>query len=169
LVQQVTGELGLPVRYVSTDEPTLRGMDSISQHLEAARLEATGKAGAVLVLLGCAPVLIAEGLTESLAGRFEPLRPLHWSRAKMRVAFGWKVNQYLSFGGYPSSAPLIRDPTRCSPAGKLEQRGRETDRESVVNWEPDCARFPAVPVGRSQPRNRNPAEAGFPSQATVRF
>ena len=49
LVQQVTDQLGQPVRYVSADEPTLRGTDWISQQWEAARLEATGKAGAVLV------------------------------------------------------------------------------------------------------------------------
>src|SRR5512146_1303138 len=50
LVQQVTGELSLPVRYASADEPTLRGADWISQQWEAARLEASGEAGAVLVL-----------------------------------------------------------------------------------------------------------------------
>ena len=50
LVQQVTAQLRVPVRYVSADEPTLRGPDWISQQWEAARLEATGKAGAVLVL-----------------------------------------------------------------------------------------------------------------------
>jgi uncharacterized protein len=145
LVQQVTGELSVPVRYVSADEPTLRGMDWLSQQWEAARLEATGKAGAVLVLdeiqkipawsetvkrlwdedtrkkrplkvvlLGSAPLLIAQGLTESLAGRFETLRLPHWSYAEMRDAFGWKIDQYLSFGGYPGAAPLIRDPPRWS-------------------------------------------------------
>src|SRR2546423_13447483 len=50
LVQQVTGDLSLPVRYASADEPTLRGADWISQQWEAARLDASGKAGAVLVL-----------------------------------------------------------------------------------------------------------------------
>jgi len=50
VVQQVTAQLRVPVRYVSADEPTLRGPDWISQQWEAARLEVTGKAGAVLVL-----------------------------------------------------------------------------------------------------------------------
>ena len=45
LVQQVTDELRLPVRYVSADEPTLRGIDWIGQQWEAARLDVTGKAG----------------------------------------------------------------------------------------------------------------------------
>ena len=43
LVQQVTAQLRVPVRYVSADEPTLRGLDWISQQWEAARLEAIGK------------------------------------------------------------------------------------------------------------------------------
>ena len=145
LVQQVTDELSLPVRYVSADEPTLRGADWISQQWEAARLEVSGKAGAVLVLdeiqkipawsetvkrlwdedtrkkrplkvvvLGSAPLLIAQGLTESLAGRFEMLHLPHWSFAEMRQAFGWKVDQYLTFGGYPGAASLIGDPVRWS-------------------------------------------------------
>ena len=50
LVQQVTAELGVPVRYASADEPTLRGTDWIGQQWEAARLEAADTAGAVLVL-----------------------------------------------------------------------------------------------------------------------
>jgi predicted AAA+ superfamily ATPase len=143
LVQQVTAELDVPVRYVSADEPTLRGPDWINQQWEAARLEATGKAGAVLVLdeiqkipvwsetvkrlwdedtrkkrpvkvvlLGSAPLLITQGLTESLAGRFETLRLPHWSFTEMRTAFGWTLEQYLYFGGYPGAAPLVGDPAR---------------------------------------------------------
>jgi hypothetical protein len=145
LVQQVTDELSLPVRYASADEPTLRGADWISQQWEAARLEASGGAGAVLVLdeiqkipswsetvkrlwdedtrkkrplkvvlLGSAPLLMAQGLTESLAGRFETLRLPHWSYAEMREAFGFTLEEYLYFGGYPGAAPLIRDPVRWS-------------------------------------------------------
>ncbi len=143
LVQQVTRELGIPVRYVSADEPTLRSTDWIGQQWEAARLEATGNAGAVLVLdeiqkipvwsetvkrlwdedtrrkrplkvvlLGSAPLLIAHGLTESLAGRFETLRLPHWSYAEMRDAFDFTLDEYLYFGGYPGAAPLARDPVR---------------------------------------------------------
>ena len=143
LVQQVTGGLDVPVRYVSADEPTLRAADWIGQQWEAARLEGTGKAGAVLVLdeiqkipawsetvkrlwdedtrkrrllkvvlLGSAPLLIAQGLTESLAGRFETLRLPHWSFSEMREAFDFTLDDYLYFGGYPGAAPLARDPAR---------------------------------------------------------
>jgi len=65
-----------------------------------------------VVLLGSAPLLVAQGLTESLAGRFELLRLPHWSFAEMRAAFGFSLDQYLFYGGYPGAAPLIRQPQR---------------------------------------------------------
>jgi len=65
-----------------------------------------------VVLLGSAPLLVERGLTESLAGRFELLRLTHWSFAEMRDAFGWTLERYLFFGGYPGGAGLVRDPAR---------------------------------------------------------
>lgn len=65
-----------------------------------------------VVVLGSAPLLISRGLTESLAGRFELLHLPHWSYSEMRAAFGWNLQQYLYYGGYPGSAPLIRDEQR---------------------------------------------------------
>lgn len=65
-----------------------------------------------VVLLGSAPLLIAQGLTESLAGRFEVIPLSHWSLAEMRAAFGWSVNEYVFHGGYPGAAPLIADEVR---------------------------------------------------------
>lgn len=142
LVQQVVEELGVPVRYASADEPTLRGGEWIAQQWEAARLEG-GRGGGVLVLdevqkipawsesvkrlwdadrrakappkvvlLGSAPLLVARGLTESLAGRFELLHLPHWSFAEMRAAFGWSLDEYLYFGGYPGAAPLAGEAER---------------------------------------------------------
>jgi predicted AAA+ superfamily ATPase len=65
-----------------------------------------------VVLLGSAPLLIRQGLTESLAGRFEILHLPHWSWGEMRQAFGFTLEEYLYFGGYPGAAPLIGDPER---------------------------------------------------------
>jgi len=65
-----------------------------------------------VVLLGSAPLLIQHGLTESLAGRFEILHVPHWSFTEMKTAFGWTLDQYLFFGGYPGAASLINDPER---------------------------------------------------------
>ncbi len=65
-----------------------------------------------VLLLGSAPLLLQRGLTESLAGRFELLRVPHWSFTEMHDAFGWDLERYLFFGGYPGSAPLVRDESR---------------------------------------------------------
>lgn len=65
-----------------------------------------------VVLLGSAPLLIAQGMTESLAGRFELLHLPHWSFAEMRDAFGFGLDEYLYFGGYPGAAALIHEPER---------------------------------------------------------
>jgi hypothetical protein len=59
-----------------------------------------------VVILGSAPLLIQRGLTESLAGRFELVPVGHWTLAEMREAFGFGLEQYLFFGGYPGTAPL---------------------------------------------------------------
>lgn len=65
-----------------------------------------------VVLLGSAPLLVQHGLSESLAGRFETLHLPHWSLEEMRDAFGWDLEQFLAFGGYPGSVPLIDDAGR---------------------------------------------------------
>jgi predicted AAA+ superfamily ATPase len=76
--------------------------------------DADTRTGAPLkvVLLGSAPLLIQRGLTESLAGRFEVLHLRHWSYTEMHDAFGWSVDQYVFYGGYPGAAPLIIEPKR---------------------------------------------------------
>lgn len=65
-----------------------------------------------VVVLGSAPLLMHQGLTESLAGRFETVHVPHWSYAEMHAGFGVTLEQYLYFGGYPGAAPLIQDPPR---------------------------------------------------------
>ena len=65
-----------------------------------------------VILLGSSRLLIQKGLTESLAGRFEALYLGHWTYAEMHEAFGWSIEQYVYFGGYPGSATLIDDEER---------------------------------------------------------
>lgn len=65
-----------------------------------------------VILLGSSRLLIQKGLTESLAGRFETFYLGHWSFAEMEAAFGWSIEQYIYFGGYPGSATLINDEER---------------------------------------------------------
>ncbi len=65
-----------------------------------------------VVLLGSAALLVQQGLSESLAGRFELIRTPHWSFAEMREAFGFSLDQFVHFGGYPGAAALIEDEQR---------------------------------------------------------
>ena len=65
-----------------------------------------------VILLGSAPLLIQQGLTESLAGRFESIHLPHWSFAEMHDAFGFTLEDFLWFGGYPGAASLIGEPER---------------------------------------------------------
>ncbi len=57
-----------------------------------------------IVILGSAPLLMQSGLRESLAGRFEPIHVSHWSYEEMARAFGFSLDQYLYYGGYPGLA-----------------------------------------------------------------
>ena len=67
-----------------------------------------------VILLGSSPWLVQKGLTESLAGRFEIIPITHWSFSEMNKVFGWTLEKYAYFGGYPGAVPLVNpnDPTR---------------------------------------------------------
>ena len=65
-----------------------------------------------VIIMGSSSLRIQHGLTESLAGRFESTYISHWSYPEMHEAFGWGVEQYIWFGGYPGSASLIEDEYR---------------------------------------------------------
>ncbi len=67
-----------------------------------------------VLLLGSSRVLLEKGLSESLAGRFEEIRMSHWSYSEMRDCFGFSLDQYLYYGGYPGAASLITDDDRFS-------------------------------------------------------
>ncbi len=65
-----------------------------------------------VLLLGSSRLLLQQGLTESLAGRFELIRMGHWSFREMKEAFGWTLDQYIYYGGYPGTAPLVSNEVR---------------------------------------------------------
>ncbi len=65
-----------------------------------------------VILSGSSRLLVQQGLTESLAGRFELLELGHWCFPEMALAFGWEQEQFLWFGGYPGSVALIGDEQR---------------------------------------------------------
>ncbi|MBI2891100.1 MAG: ATP-binding protein [Nitrospirae bacterium] len=142
LVRQAVERSRLPARFASADEPTLRGSHWIAEQWEAARLEAENRPALLVldeihnisgwseavkrlwdedtrarrtlkvVLLGSAPLVFQQGLTESLAGRFEMIHLPHWSLREMKKAFGFDMERYLYFGGYPGAAPLSNEPDR---------------------------------------------------------
>jgi len=68
--------------------------------------------GLKLVLLGSSRILLQQGLTESLAGRYETTYMGHWSFNEMQEAFGYDEDQFIWFGGYPGAASLIQDERR---------------------------------------------------------
>lgn len=134
--------LGLPHHYVSADSPATHTAAWIRQQWERARADAlSGPAILALdevqkvphwsdavkalwdedtredrdvrvVLLGSSPLLMQAGMTESLAGRFEVLRWTHWTYAECNAAFGWNLETFLFYGGYPGAAPLVGDVAR---------------------------------------------------------
>ena len=65
-----------------------------------------------VLLLGSSRLLLRKGLTESLAGRYELIRMGHWSYPEMRDAFGFTLEQWIYFGGYPGAAGYIADMRR---------------------------------------------------------
>lgn len=91
-VQKVTGWSAWVKRY--WDEDTFAGRD------------------VRVVLTGSSPLLVQRGLSDSLAGRFEVVRYTHWLWPECREAFGWDLDTYIFYGGYPGAAPLVNDQAR---------------------------------------------------------
>ena len=75
-----------------------------------------------VVILGSSRLLLKDGLTESLAGRFELIRMPHWSYNEMHEAFGMDLEQFIYFGGYPGGAKYVHD----------ERRWRKYIKDSIV-------------------------------------
>ncbi len=65
-----------------------------------------------VLLLGSSRVMLEKGLSESLAGRFEEIRMSHWSYMEMKECFGFTLDQYIYYGGYPGAASLIDEEDR---------------------------------------------------------
>ena len=142
VVRQALAATELPSHYASADDPALRDSAWLEAQWEEGRRMArdsaailaideiqkvTGWAEAVkrlwdedraeeiplrVVLLGSAALLVQRGLSESLTGRFELIRAPHWSYTEMRDAFGFSLDQFVYFGGYPGAADLVDDEQR---------------------------------------------------------
>lgn len=64
-----------------------------------------------VLILGSSALMMQEGLTESLAGRFFLHRCTHWGYQECLKAFGWTLEQWLYFGGYPGAVSFTGDET----------------------------------------------------------
>lgn len=65
-----------------------------------------------VVLLGSSSLALQTGLSESLAGRFELIRVHHWSYPESMEAFGYSLDDYLVYGGYPGADAYRQDQDR---------------------------------------------------------
>ena len=65
-----------------------------------------------VVLLGSSRLLLKDGLTESLAGRYELIRMPHWSYSEMNEAFCIDIDRYIFFGGYPGGVNFMKSEAR---------------------------------------------------------
>ena len=62
-----------------------------------------------VVVLESSSLQIQSGLTESLAGRFELTRIFHWTFTELKDAFGYDLERYLMYGGYPGTVDFEDD------------------------------------------------------------
>lgn len=141
-VVQALEQLTVQQHFVSADDPSLISIEWLRNEWEQARsLTKTGEAILIIdeiqkinkwssiikllwdedsrlsvplkvVLTGSSSLLLQKGLTESLMGRFEILYSPHWSYAECKEAFGYRLDDFLFFGGYPGAATLIKDENR---------------------------------------------------------
>lgn len=65
-----------------------------------------------VILLGSSALQLQEGSKESLAGRFELHYCSHWSWLECHEAFGWDLERWIYYGGYPGAARFTQDPPR---------------------------------------------------------
>jgi predicted AAA+ superfamily ATPase len=129
-------------RFVSADDPYLVSAEWLRNEWEQARslaktdgivlvideIQKVGKWSSVVkllwdedtvsrvplkaVLIGSSSLLLQKGLAESLMGRFEILYSPHWNFAECKEAFGYSLEDFLFFGGYPGAAALAGDENR---------------------------------------------------------
>jgi len=141
-VTQALEKVKLPQRFVSADDPNSSSVEWLKNEWEIARIPAKdGEAILVVdevqkirnwsaivkllwdedsrlrvplkvVLTGSSTLLLQKGLSESLMGRYEVLNCPHWSYSECKTAFGYNLDEFLLFGGYPGAAPLIKDESR---------------------------------------------------------
>jgi len=141
-VLQALEKLKIPQHFVSADDPNLVSTEWLHNEWEQARALAKANEAILVIdeiqkvdnwssivkllwdedsrrhiplkviLTGSSSLLLQKGLTESVMGRFEVLFSPHWNYAECQKAFGYSLDDFLFFGGYPGAAALIKDENR---------------------------------------------------------
>lgn len=99
------------MKFAETQQPVLLILDEIqkvqgwSETIKSLWDEKT--ADIRLLILGSSSMLIQSGHSESMSGRFYLHRCPHWSYTECMEAFGWSLDQWLYFGGYPGAAVFV--------------------------------------------------------------
>lgn len=62
-----------------------------------------------VILLGSSRLMLQQGLTESLTGRFESIYVPHWSYSEMQELHDLTLNEFIFYGGYPGAASYRKD------------------------------------------------------------
>lgn len=65
-----------------------------------------------VVATGSSALTLRGDMAESLKGRFEEIASTQWTLAECRDAFGYSLDDFLFFGGYPGAAALKDEPDR---------------------------------------------------------
>jgi predicted AAA+ superfamily ATPase len=141
-VLQSLEKLSVPNHFVTADDPSLVSTEWLRNEWEQARalsktgelvlvideIQKVGKWSSIVKLLWdedtrlhiplkviltrSSSLLLQKELSESLMGRFEILYSPHWSYAECKEAFGYSLDDFLFFGGYPGAASLVKDENR---------------------------------------------------------
>jgi len=136
-VRQLMMQCGWPTHYANADDVLVSDRSWLLQQWQQALLQGDGALLVVdeiqkvpnwpetlkalwdarpgrlrVLLLGSSAWQIQTGATESLAGRFELLRVHHWRFAELQTAFGYDLERYLAYGGYPGAVALEGDQDR---------------------------------------------------------
>ena len=141
-VLQALEKLDIQHHFVSADDPNLSSTEWLKNEWEIARIKAQEdesifvideiqkisnwssivkllwdedtrlKIPLKVILTGSSTLLLQKGLEESLMGRFEILHSSHWNYTECKEAFGFTMDDFLLYGGYPGAATLINDEER---------------------------------------------------------
>jgi predicted AAA+ superfamily ATPase len=141
-VLQALKELKANYHFVSADDPNFLSLEWIRNEWEQARVQtkstetilvideiqkirdwsaivkmlwdedSRNELNLKVILTGSSTLLIQKGLSESLMGRFELHYSTHWNYLECKDAFGYTLEEFLFFGGYPGASSLINDELR---------------------------------------------------------